>query len=394
MPGPADTLPATRPDPVLDGDPTPPGFPPDLVDAPADADAFLLLRCALGIDPGHLRASLWREGSASAALDAVRRGDTGSANDREFLARAQPQAIRDRLRACAARFVVPGEDEYWPGFLRLPVPPPGVFLRGQPLRLGDVRVAVVGTRRPSAVGRDVAFELGSRLGAAGVVVVSGGALGIDAVAHRGALDAGGRSVAVLGCGIDGSYPRTNHALLVELTRHGTLVSEYAPRVVAEPHRFPPRNRLIAALSRAVVIVEGAERSGTRITAGHATDLGLELYAVPGSVASPLAYTPLQYIREGATMIRGADDLLADLKLEAGVASGSGPTGLPDDQQRVLDALLVPMLPDAVARSASIPITEAMGVLIELEMRGLVRGVGGRFERTFGRGRSVRPAAPG
>src|SRR5207344_3031694 len=136
----------------------------------------------------------------------------------------------------------------------------------------------------------------------------------DACAHRGALDAGGQTVAVLGSGIDVDYPPRNGNLLRAIAGCGTVVSEYPPGVRAEPFRFPARNRLIAALSRAVVVVEGAGRSGTRITADHALELGLDVFAVPGPVTSPLAQTPLEMIRDGATMIRGADDLLADLGL--------------------------------------------------------------------------------
>src|SRR5262249_58842483 len=124
--------------------------------------------------------------------------------------------------------------------------------------------------------------------------------------------AGGLTVAVLGSGIDVPHPRGNLTLFERIVSSGTLVSEYPPGVPAEPFRFPARNRLIAALSRGVVVVEGTARSGTRITAEHATELGLDVFAVPGSVTSPLADTPLALIREGATLIRDADDLLADL----------------------------------------------------------------------------------
>jgi len=213
--------------------------------------------------------------------------------------------------------------------------------------------------------------------------VSGGAVGIDAAAHRGALDAGGVTVAVLGSGIDVAHPASNRDLFQRIEASGTLLSEYPPGTPAEPFRFPARNRLIAALSRGVVVVEGAAKSGTRITAEHAVDLGLDVFAVPGPVTSPLAETPLGLIRDGATMIRGTADLLEDLRLE-GAASGErgSPRGLSPDEGKVLASLATSMLPSAVAAATGIPVADTLTVLIALEMRGLVRGVGGRFERTF------------
>ena len=165
-------------------------------------------------------------------------GSRGSHGDRAFLTTADAPRIAATVRACGARFVIPGEAGYDPLLLRLPEPPIGIFVRGEPMRPGVDRVAVVGTRRPSPAGREIAEDVAVHLGLAGVQVVSGGAMGIDAVAHRGALDVGGRSIAVLGCGIDQAYPRTNRELLARIATTGSLVSEYPPGVPAEPHRFP------------------------------------------------------------------------------------------------------------------------------------------------------------
>ena len=183
-------------------------------------------------------------------------------------------------------------------------------------------MAIVGARRCSTLGGEVARDLGRRLGSAGVCVVSGAAYGIDASAHRGALDAGGRTIAVLGSGIDVGYPRSSADLIERIAQTGSVVSEYAPGVPAEPLRFPARNRIVVALASALVVVEGAALSGSRISVDHALDLGREVFAVPGPVTSPLAEVPLALIREGATMIRGADDLLDDLGLVAPVARRS------------------------------------------------------------------------
>jgi DNA processing protein len=212
--------------------------------------------------------------------------------------------------------------------------------------------------------------------------VSGGAVGIDAAAHRGALDAGGVTVAVLGSGIDVAHPARNRDLFERIEESGTLLSEYPPGTSAEPFRFPARNRLIAALSRGVVVVEGAAKSGTRITAEHAVDLGLDVFALPGPVTSPLAETPLELIRDGATMIRGTADLLEDLRLEGAAGERGLPRGLSAQESKILASLATSMLPSAVAAATGIPLADTLTVLIALELRGLVRGVGGRFERTF------------
>jgi DNA processing protein len=179
------------------------------------------------------------------------------------------------------------------------------------------------------------------------------------------------------------HPAGNRALFARIESSGTLVSEYPPGVPAEPFRFPARNRLIAALSKGVVVVEGAAKSGTRITAEHAVELGLDVFAVPGSVTGPLAETPLALIREGAILVRGAQDLLGDLGVDAErIGSGPAPQGLSADERRVFEALVAPMLPAAAAEAAGVSPGRALSSLIDLELRGLVRSVAGRFDRTF------------
>jgi DNA processing protein len=210
-------------------------------------------------------------------------------------------------------------------------------------------------------------------------VVSGAARGIDSSAHRGALTGDGRTIAILGSGIDVLYPRGSSPLLARILEQGTLVSEYAPGVPAEAFRFPARNRLVAALGRALVVVEGAERSGSMISVDHALELGREVFAVPGAVTSELAQVPLALIREGATLIRGAEDLLHDLGIAARLAEGP-PPDLTDEDARVWRALGMTGLPDAIARSAGLSLPDVMTALLRLEIRGLARLVGGRYEK--------------
>ena len=212
---------------------------------------------------------------------------------------------------------------------------------------------------------------------AGLVVTSGGALGIDARAHEGALDVGGSTVAVLGCGIDRDYPATNRPLFREIETRGTLVSEYPPGVPAEPFRFPARNRLIAGLSIGVVIVEGVASSGTRSTADFASQLGIDVFAVPGAVTSSLSEAPNALIRDGGRLIRSAGDLLDDLGIER-TERAVRPEGLPAMESAVFEALERPMMAEEVAAAAGLTLPQALGALIGLEMRGLIAGQGGRY----------------
>ena len=366
----------------VDGDAmSPVGFPPGFASGPGEADAALTLRCLLGITPRVLHGLIWQVGSASEAVRAIAGGRAGSDNDRAFLRGIVPAEVRRRLVEAGARVALPGDPEYWPAFARLADPPVGVFLRGRPLRLGHRRVALVGSRRPSRLGVDVARDLGRGVTKAGLIVVSGGAIGIDARAHEAALDVGGTTVAVLGSGIDVDYPATNRDLLRTIAERGTLVSEYPPGVPAEPFRFPARNRLIAGLSMGVVIVEGGSRSGTRSTAEYAVQLGLDVFAVPGPVTSPLSEAPHELIRDGARLIRGPADLLEDLGFEAMQVEAVSLDGLPAAEAAILATLREPMLPDAVSRAAGLSIPETMGALVRLEIRGLVQGNGGRYRRT-------------
>lgn len=201
----------------------------------------------------------------------------------------------------------------------LPDPPSEhLYTRGDHIAdaLAAPTVAVVGARACSSYGAHVARSFAHDLAAAGVTVVSGLARGIDAEAHRGALDAGGLTVAVLGCGIDRDYPAAHAELAKRVAASGGVVSEYEPGVEPAPWRFPARNRLIAALAQAVVVVEARERSGALITVDLAMEIGRPIYAVPGEITSPLSAGTNELLRRGwATAIVSADDVLALLGIE-------------------------------------------------------------------------------
>ncbi len=355
------------------------GFPPGFGEGPGEDDAVLLLRCLLGITPRSLHALVWREGSASSALAAIVAGSAGSDNDRAWLEQRSVTSVRVELADAGARFARPGDPEYWPALLRLDDPPVGILCRGRSLSPEHRRVAIVGSRRPSPTGVEVARSLARGSALAGLVVTSGGALGIDARAHEGALDAGGSTVAVLGCGIDRDYPATNQDLLRRIVERGTLVSEYPPGVPAEPFRFPARNRVIAGLSIGVVIVEGVERSGTRSTADFASQVGIDVFGVPGAITSTLSEAPNALIRDGARLIRSSTDLLHDLGVDPGERPFT-PEGLAPIQMAVLAALERPMMAEEVCVAAGLGFPDAVSALMGLEIRGLVTGDGGRYRR--------------
>jgi DNA processing protein len=362
--------------------PPPRGWPPRFGVGDEERRAILTLSELRGLRPLKVHATAWLRGSAAGCVEAVRDGRLGSDGDREWLPTIDPDATAERVEACGARFVTPADPGYDDRLNDLRDPPAGLFLLGRPLADAPERVAIVGARSCSHLGAGVARDLGRALVAGGVAVVSGAAHGIDAAAHEGALDAGGRTIAVLGSGIDVAYPASSRDLLVRIVEQGSVVSEYPPGTAVGPQHFPARNRIVVALARALVVVEGAAKSGSRISVDHALDLGREIFAVPGPVTSPLAETPLEIIREGATLIRGADDLLDDLGIDR-AAPPPPPPDLDPEERRVWDALGAGSLPDAIARQARMSIPDAVTTLVRLEMRGLIVGVGGRFERRVG-----------
>ena len=251
-------------------------------------------------------------------------------------------------------------------------PPRVLFLRGEgETALLDLpTVAVVGARACSSYGRSVARLLARELAAAGAVVVSGMARGIDGEAHRGALDARGITVAVLGCGVDRNYPAAHAELARRICERGLVVSEYEPGIEPAPWRFPARNRIIAGLSRATVVVEARERSGALITADFALEEGREVLAVPGEITSALSAGTNALLRLGATPVTRAGDVLESLGVE--VVAGDPSPSLGTDAAALLEHLRDGALTaDELVRSSSIEPAAASAALMELELAGAV-----------------------
>jgi DNA processing protein len=246
-------------------------------------------------------------------------------------------------------------------------PPPAIFLRGEaePAVLAGPCVAVVGARSCSAYGRSVARMLGRELAGAGLVVVSGMARGVDGEAHRGALEAAGVTVAVLGCGVDRDYPAAHAELARRITERGLVISEYEPGIEPAPWRFPARNRIIAGLSEAVVVVEARERSGALITADFALEEGRDVFSVPGEITSALSAGTNALLRLGATPATSAGDILELF----GVAPAEPDTAsLGPTAQSLLERLRDGALTgDELVRASGIDPAEASAALLELEL---------------------------
>ena len=275
---------------------------------------------------------------------------------------------------------LPRSDPRFPPLLRaIHDPPPGLFLRGLGALdlLARPSVAVVGARSCSAYGAQVARTLGRELAAAGLVVVSGLARGVDGEAHRGALEAGGSTVAVLGCGVDRDYPASHRELAVHIAAEGLVVSEYAPGVEPAPWRFPARNRIVAGLCTATIVVEAREASGALITADLALEEGREVFAVPGEITSALSAGTNALLRLGAVPLTSAGDVLSALGIEESAAEPlSAPTdSAADVLARVRDA---PAAADELVRATGRSAGEVAVALSELELAGLVREADGVY----------------
>jgi DNA processing protein len=272
------------------------------------------------------------------------------------------------------------EDECYPKALKeIDQPPPVIYMRGT-LTAEDVwAVAVVGTRRVSVYGRQVTEELASFLANNGVTVVSGLARGVDAIAHQAALKAGRRTIAVLGCGVDRIYPPEHMQLAEKIVANGAVLSDYAPGTPPDAANFPPRNRIISGLSMATVVVEAGETSGALITAQFAADQGREVFAVPGNILAPQSKGTNRLIAQGAHPMLSARDLLDVLNLTRVNEQREIRKVLPGNETEAsLLSVLThePLHMDEIRSKTGLPIERVSATLVMMELKGLVRQVGG------------------
>ncbi len=294
--------------------------------------------------------------------------------------------LGERVRAD----IVAWSDPDYPTLLKqIPSPPVVLFSRGDVSAASRPSVAVVGSRRSSRSGLFVAEKLGRGLASAGFVVVSGMARGIDSAAHRGALSAGGATIAVLGSGVDVCYPRENAKLLEEIEQRGAVLSEFPMGTPPLKQNFPLRNRIISGLSSGVVVVEASEESGALVTAVHALEQNREVFAVPGDVMLPSTAGSNRLLREGARLVTCAQDVIEELAPSIGAElapvqmTATPLQPLSEDEEEVLECLShVPVHVDELCEQLGREAPAVLPVLLSLELRGLVRQEpGNRFVRS-------------
>lgn len=381
-------------------------------DTPADADTEALLALLLPggavaprralLDahgtPAAVRAlprSRWREAGLDAAQIRALDGDP-AALDPALLARC-----RDWLRQPGHHLIGWHDPDYPPLLRRAGSPPLALFVAGDPGLLWHPAVAVVGSRGPTAGGRDNARAFSRALAAAGFAVGSGLAAGVDRVAHEAALEAGGITIAVLGTGPDVPYPQEHAGLMARIATEGAVVSEHPPGTAARREHFPSRNRILAGLSLGTLVIEAAGRSGALITARLAADAGREVFAVPGSIHNPMARGCHRLIRDGAGLVESADEVIAALGAWAGALRGElrrrlGTVGqvdkdgtaapsaaMPDDpaHHRLWRALgHDPSTMDQLAERTGLTAAALSSMLLSMELQGRVAVEHGRYSR--------------
>ncbi len=361
--------------------------------------AWLELRSKRGLDDGTIVRLVEAFGSAEAVLSASPRGleqAVGLAPAMAQVVGTPPDAETKRWIAREAEAldragitVVTCLDQAYPPRLRtIPDPPPFLAISGTLKPSDELAVAVVGTRHPTTAGCLVTHQLARALASAGVTVVSGLALGIDGAAHRGALEGDGRTLAVLGCGIDQTYPSEHKALRQQIEARGAVLSELPWGAAPLAHHFPRRNRIISGLSLGVLVVEAATRSGSLITARLAAEQGREVFAVPGPIHAEQSRGPNGLIKQGAKLVERVEDIIEELlpQLDAPARdrlaqrTGSGvPAATPLDGEESLVYNLLSFEPtpiDELITKSGLPAGTVNGLLLAMELRGLARRLPG------------------
>jgi len=289
------------------------------------------------------------------------------------------------------RVITPGSEDFPELLARIPDPPAELHVAGDAEALHLPAIAIVGSRNPTEGGRRNAYAFARHLSRAGFCIVSGLAFGIDTAAHRGALDGGGKTVAVLGHGIDRIYPPQNLELAKEITAGGAVCTEFPPGCPPRRENFPQRNRLISGLALGTLVVEAAKRSGSLISARLAGEQGREIFAIPGSIHNPMARGCHQLIRQGAKLVESADDILSELEPlvrhmletpEETTPISEAPPEHDGDYANLLSIIAFdPLSADEIASQSGLTIDQVSSMLLILELEGLIESQpGGRYSR--------------
>jgi DNA processing protein len=365
-------------------------------DAGAEPDAWLALDLIPGLGGEGLRQLLGQYGSPAAVL----------AQSASVLARTVSAKVADAIatgpdaeKLDAAKKWLVGESnhlltladaDYPASLLEISDPPPVLYLKGNRALLDATGIAVVGSRNATPVGLQNAEAFSRALSVAGLTIISGMALGIDAAAHRGGLDGGASSIAVVGTGLDLIYPARNKALAKELAEKGLIISEFSLGTPALAQNFPRRNRIISGLSRGVLVVEAALASGSLITARQAAEQGREVFAIPGTIHSPFSKGCHQLIKQGAKLVDDANDILVELHWRNTVANATKPNNFSDELDVENDEDADPLLAamgydpasiDALMERVDLPADQVMLRITELEIEGVIASLpGGKYQR--------------
>jgi len=347
---------------------------------------WALLTEVKGIGPARLKRLIEMFGDARSAWYADTRALVDAGLERrarsaliEQRKRLDPAELGNRIRAAGVEVVRVIDPEYPARLKDLPDAPAVLFVKGQLPRDDEPVIAVVGTRRATAYGRQAADKIAGELARAGVTIVSGLARGIDAVAHTAALAVGGRTVAVMGSGVDRIYPAEHKGLAQRVVGSGALVSEFPLGEPPDAPNFPRRNRIVAGLACGTLVIEADKESGALITVDFALEQGRDVYAVPGSIFSPVSRGTNTLIKDGAKPVTSADDILEDLAL-TGAELVPAPPEADTDEEAVVLALLSndPMHIDDIGRMARLPMSILGGTLAMMELKGMARQLGGQY----------------
>jgi DNA processing protein len=355
----------------------------------ADERAYTVaLRLAGMTSVGRLRDMQNRFGSSRGAWEATAAELRSVLGGREKMLAGllgvrttiEPAKELEKLERMGVQVVTIDEPGYPSLLAEIGAPPPVLFLRGSILETDVLAVAIVGTRAPSAYGRDMARSIARDLARAGVTIVSGLARGIDGIAHEAALETGGRTLAVLGSGIHDVYPREHRNLSRRIGEQGAVISDNLPNAKPDRWNFPARNRIISGLSRGVLVVEAPEKSGALITVDFAADQGRDVFAVPGLATSVTSAGTNKMIRDGARLVRDAADILEDLLLFATTPVRDAvrqPALLLDDDERRLLGLLTstPLHIDEIVDASGLPLPRVSAILLSLELQDHVVNTG-------------------
>jgi DNA processing protein len=295
------------------------------------------------------------------------------------------------LRIAGCRLLNWTEPEYPQSLLHIYDPPVMLYVRGDPQILNLPSISIVGTRKPTLYGTQLAQRLGRDLAARGLVIVSGMARGIDAIGHQGAMAANGRAIGVLGTGIDICYPKENKKLYEKVLERGAIIGEFPLGTHPAPENFPVRNRIVAGMPLGVVVVEGAQYSGSLITARLAMEFGREVFGVPGNVTQPASFAPNQLIKQGAKLVAGAEDVIEELPtpVRAALVQAEQPeaeqrnlllaASLNTSEKKLYELLSAeePRHIDDIVERSGLNSSEVLATLFDLEMKGIIRQLPGK-----------------